>query len=93
MNNQPNMSEKELITDLLYEEKHLVKQYASDVVETACPSLRRIITTNLTECATDQHCVCDQMLQRSWYKIKGAQDQDVNTAKQDMQQLRSQTGI
>ena len=51
MNNQPNMSEKELITDLLYEEKHLVKQYASDVVETLVVAAQDI-TTNLTECAT-----------------------------------------
>ncbi|MBQ3552952.1 MAG: spore coat protein [Clostridia bacterium] len=94
MANQNQMlSEKELVQDILNEEKSLVKQYAGDIVETASPGLRAIMMSIMSECASDQYSIFDEMHKRNWYKTKEAQLSDIQTAKQDMQQLRTQTGI
>ena len=91
--NTPNMSEKELLLDLLNEEKNLIKEYASDVTESSCPSLRQVLLTNLTECSQDQFQVFDQMRSRNMYKTKDAPQSEVQTLKQDTQTLKQQTGI
>lgn len=92
-NNTPNMSEKELLLDLLNEEKALIKEYASDVTESSCPSLRQVLIGNLTECSSDQFVVFDQMRARNMYKTKDAPQSEVQTLKQETQTLKQQTGI
>lgn len=89
----PNMSEKELLTDLLNEEKQLVKGYASDLTETSCTNMRQLLIKNMVECAEDQYNVFDQMKQRNMYQTKDADDWDVQTAKDSMQQLKQDTGM
>lgn len=93
MNNNQSMTEKEMLTDLLNEEKYLVKQYAGDMTESASARLRQVLLANMTECATDQYSIFDQMRTRNMYKTKPSQPQEIQTAKQDMQQLKNQTGI
>lgn len=93
MNQNANMTEKELLTDLLNTEKQLIKDYASNTTESACPNLRRVLLGNMTECSQDQYQIFEQMRQRNLYKVKDAQDQDVTTAKQNMQTLKQQSGM
>ena len=92
-NNTPNMSEKELLLDLLNEEKALIKEYASDVTESSCPSLRQVRINTLTECSTDQFVVFDQMRARNMYKTTDAPQSEVQTLKQETQTLKQQTGF
>ena len=93
MNNHPSMTQQELLTDLLSQEKQAVKDYAGDITEASCKNLRQLLLQNMTECSTDQYCVFDQMRQRNLYKTKDAPDNDVQTTKQEMQTLKQQTGI
>ena len=93
MNQQANMSEKELLTDLLSMEKQMVKDYAGNTTEASCPNLRQLLIGNLTECSEDQYQIFDQMRQRNMYQTKDAKDQDVATAKQNMQTLKQQSGL
>lgn len=86
-----SMSEKELLTDLLNSEKTLVKDYASNCTETACSKLRNVLLDCMTECASDQFAVFEQMSSRNMYKTKPAKPQDVQTAKQDMDTLLQET--
>ena len=58
---RPNMTEQELLTDLLNEEKHLVTQYASNITESACMNLRQLLMTNMSECSSDHYSVFDQI--------------------------------
>ena len=88
---RPNMTEQELLTDFLSQEKQLVKDYAGDITEASCENLRGILLKNLTECSSDQLAVFEQMKQRNMYKTKQAQPQDVQTAKTDMDTLQQQT--
>ena len=88
-----NMTEQELLIDLLSTEKQLVKDYASDITEASCPNLRELLVSHLVECSNDQLAVFEQMRSRNMYKTKDAPDNEVQTAKQDMQQLRQTTGL
>lgn len=92
-NTTPNMTEKELLTDLLNTEKQLVKEYATNITEASCANLRQVLVNNLWECSQDQYSVFDQMRQHNMYKVKDAPDNDVQTAKQSVQQLKTETGF
>lgn len=92
-NNNAAMTETELLTDLLGTEKQLVKEYAGNTTESACPSLRQLLIANLTECSQDQYQIFDQMRQRGLYPIKDAQTQNVTAAKQTIQELKRQSGM
>ena len=89
-NSRPNMSEQEILSDLLSSEKQLVKEYAS---ESSCANLRGLLANNLVECSADQLAIFEQMNQRGFYKTKQAPQSDITTAKQDMDTLRQQTGF
>lgn len=87
------MNEQEKLSDILSMEKQMVKDYAGNVTESSCPNLRRLLLANMTECSQDQYCVFDQMRSRNMYATKQAQQSDVQTAKQSMDQLKQQTGF
>ena len=63
-NSRPNMSEQEILSDLLSSEKQLVKEYASDISESSCANLRGLLANNLVECSADQLAIFEQMNQR-----------------------------
>ncbi len=90
-NNTYSMSEKELLTDLLHTEKDMTKTYADNCTETSSPELRRMLIKHMTECSEDQLAVFDEMHKRNMYPTKLAQQQEVQTAKQSMQTLKSET--
>lgn len=91
--NFSQMNEQEMLTDILSQEKQLVKDYAGDVTESSCQNLRQLLISNMTECSQDQYCVFDQMRTRNMYATKQAPQNEVQTAKQNMDQLKQQTGF
>ena len=92
MNNaNGSFSERELLTDLLHTEKELTKNYAGNCTEASCPELRRMLLRHMTECSEDQFGVFEQMRQRNMYNPKDAQQQEVQDAKQKMQNLKDET--
>ncbi len=91
--NFSQMTEQEMLTDILSQEKQLVKDYAGDITESSCQNLRQLLISNMTECSEDQYCVFDQMRTRNMYATKQAPQNEVQTAKQNMDQLKQQTGF
>lgn len=91
--NFSQMTEQEMLTDILSQEKQLVKDYAGDLTESSCQNLRQLLISNMTECSQDQYCVFDEMRNRSMYTTKQAPQSEVQTAKQNMDQLKQQTGF
>ena len=75
-----NMSDKELLTDLLNEEKNLLKEYATSITEASCSQLRQLMQNLLTECGQDQFSVFQQMEQRNMYQCTKATKQEVQSA-------------
>ena len=86
-----SMSEQQLLTDLLQSERAAVKQYAENCTESGCMNLRSLLISCMSEVSEDQFAVFEQMKQRNLYKTKSAQQQEIQTAKQDMCELQQQT--
>ena len=82
------LSEQEVAFDLLYQEKALLVNTASQVLEAANPDLRRVLNDMYTQIGQDQLEVFKLMQQNGWYQVKPAQAQDLQTAKQKFQQMR-----
>ena len=94
MSNPHNsMTQQELLSDILSQEKELVMDYACDVTEATCTNLRGLMLNLMSECSSDQYAVFDQMRQRQMYETKKAQQSDVDSTRQKLQQLKQQTGF
>ena len=88
--NDTNMTERELLTDLLHTEKDMAKTFAGSITESASRELREILTRHMSECAEDQFCVFNEMQKRNLYPTKPAQQQEIQSAKQNMQNLQDE---
>lgn len=89
--NEQNLTERELLTDLLHTEKDMAKTYAGNITECASPKLRQLLTRHMTECAEDQLCVFNEMQSRNMYQTKPAEQNEIAQAKQAMQNLQDET--
>ena len=82
------LSDQELAFDLLYQEKSLLANIASEVLEASQPGMRQVLNDCYMQIGQDQLEIFNQMQQQGWYPVKPAQAQDVQTAKQKYQQMR-----
>lgn len=83
------LSDQELAFDLLYQEKALLVNVASELLEVAHPGLRRVLNDCYMQMGQDQLEIFNLMQQNGWYQVKPAQAQDIQTAKQKFQQMRN----
>ncbi len=95
MNQNPNqqsaqqpLNDQELAFDLLYQEKALLANIASEVLEASQPGMRQVLNDCYMQIGQDQLSIWNVMEQQGWYPVKPAQPQDVQTAKQKYQQMR-----
>ena len=82
------LTDQELAFDLLYQEKALLSNIASEVLEASQPGMRQVLNDCYMQIGQDQLEIFNQMQQQGWYPVKPAQPQDVQTAKQKYQQMR-----
>ena len=82
------LSDEELAFDLLYQEKALLTNMASEVLEASHPGMRQVMNDCYMQMGQDQLAIFSQMQRQGWYQTKPAQPQDVQTAKQKYQQMR-----
>ncbi len=75
------LSDYDIISDVLGGHKNLVKLYGTALCETDSESLRRIINTQMTECASDQYDAFRYMNDRGMYKVETAPAQKVKSAR------------
>ena len=85
---QQPLTDQELAFDLLYQEKALLSNIASEVLEASQPGMRQVLNDCYMQIGQDQLAIFNQMQQQGWYPVKPAQQQDVQTAKQKYQQMR-----
>ena len=85
---QQPLNDQELAFDLLYQEKALLANIASDVLEVSHPGMRQVLNDCYMQIGQDQLNIFNVMEQKGWYPVKPAQPQDVQTAKQKYQQMR-----
>ena len=82
------LSDQELAFDLLYQEKSLLANIASEVLEASQPGMRQVLNDCYMQIGQDPLAIFNQMQQQGWYPVKPAQAQDVQNAKQKYQQMR-----
>ena len=89
--NQPmqGMTDQELAFDLLYQEKALMANISSEVVEGSQVGLRNVLNDMFMQMGQDQLQIFQVMNQKGWYQLKPAQPQDIQTAKQKYQNMCS----
>ncbi|MGI5878526.1 MAG: spore coat protein [Christensenellales bacterium] len=87
---QPIMSEKELMYDLLNQEKEIAKLYATAITESSCPNMRQVLNQNMQQTCADQYSLFDQMRNKGYYQSKDAQASEVQQAKQKYSTMRNQ---
>lgn len=90
MQQQPSLSEKDLLNDLLNQEKQIISTYSTYITEASCPNLRRVLTDHLNQTALDQFEVFDHMRKKGYYQTKDAQSQEVQQSKQKYQQVQTE---
>lgn len=88
--NQPNLSEKDLLNDLLNQEKQLISTYSTYISEASCTNLRRVLQNQFTQTTEDQFEVFDHMRKKGYYQTKDAPDNEVQQTKQKFEQLKTE---
>ena len=83
----PPLGDQELAFDLLYQEKALLSNIASEVMESSQPGMRQVLNDCYMQIGQDQLEIFNQMQQQGWYPVKPAQPQDVQAAKQKYQTM------
>lgn len=84
----PPLGDQEIAFDLLYQEKALMANIASDVLEVSQQGLRQVMDDTYMQMGQDQLQLFDLMQQNGWYQTKPAQQADIQTAKTKYQQMR-----
>ena len=54
---QQQLTEQEILNDILLQEKHMSSAYSTYVTEASCPNLRNLLTQNLTDIFNEQYQV------------------------------------
>lgn len=88
--NQAQLDEKTILTDMLTTQKSLMSTYSTLLAETSCPNMRSVLQEQFTAAAGDQYKIFSIMHEKGYYKTKDAQDADVQETKQSAQELKSQ---
>lgn len=78
-----NLTEKDMLQDLLTTEKHLISSYSTGITESSCQNLRGTLVNNFNNSQGVQYKVFSIMNQKGWYPTKDAQDNDVQQVKTD----------
>ncbi len=73
---QNALSERELLADLMNQEKQLLGAAAATLQESVCPQLRKLLINQFHQASMDQYELLDQMRQKGYYpdnEANGAQ--------------------
>jgi len=84
------MTEKDIMDDLLLSEKHGTEAYTTGITESSCPNLRQILNKCEQNIFKSQENIFNAMNQRGWYKIKKADSQEVQNAKNEYNQIQNE---
>lgn len=90
MNQHPNLSEQDLLNDLLNQEKQMVTSYATYITEASCHNLRKLLSSQLSQTSHDQYQVFEQMRDKGYYQGKDASDQEVQQVKNNFKAMQDE---
>lgn len=76
-----NINEKDSLTDILMQEKEMIKVYGTFLPEGSTSQLRNIMKKNMDVVAQQQYEVFNAMQDKGYYKVKDAEDKQINEIK------------
>lgn len=76
-----NVNEQDTLSDLLMQEKDIIKVYGEFLPEGSSVKLREILQRNLDTVAKQQFEVFEMMQSRGYYETKEAKQMDIDEAK------------
>lgn len=85
MNQNIDMGEKEIMSDVLYSQKHITETYNTFANECSAPTVRDAFLNLLEEEHQMQAEIFNEMQKRGWYQQEQAQQQKITQAKQKYQ--------
>lgn len=75
-----SMSDKDIMYDLIGQEKQIISSYATAITETSLQPVRSVLERNFKSACQDQFNTFSMMEQRSFYQLKDAAAKDISTA-------------
>ncbi|GAB6174316.1 spore coat protein [Paradesulfitobacterium aromaticivorans] len=85
---QQNLSEQEILTDLLATEKHITSAYNTFITETTCANLRQQLKNILADEQVIHENIYNVMNQKGWYTPSDAPSQEVQQLKDKYNQMQ-----
>ncbi len=82
--------DKEILNDVLDQEKQIISLYSTAVTESSCQNMRNLLLKNMQQTSNDQYEVFDQMRILGYYQTQPAQDIQVQQAQQKYSQIKQQ---
>lgn len=79
--------DKDILQDLLTNEKQSLGAYSSGITESSCQNLRNTLLGNYRGSQDIQYKVFDTMKQKGWYPTKDAPSNEVQQLKTQSQQM------
>jgi spore coat protein CotF len=78
---QSDMTEQELLADLLGQEKQTMSQAAAGIQESSCRDLRKLLATHFTQASQDEFELLDRMREKGYYLASDATREQVQQVK------------
>ena len=85
---QSTLSERELLADLMNQEKLLLGACTATLQESSCPQLRKLLINQFNQASKDQYELLDQMHQKGYYPDREAAGADVRQAMANLKNLQ-----
>jgi spore coat protein F len=75
------INEKDSLTDILMQEKEMIKLYGTFLPEGSTSQIRNIMKKNMDVVAQQQYQVFNIMKEKGYYDIKDAENKQINDVK------------
>lgn len=86
----PEINDRDLINDILAYEKYLTDGYNTGLSEMQMPRLHQAIQDILIDVHKSQSALFDLMFQKGWYKMKAAEQTEIQQAHQQFSGYKTQ---
>jgi len=90
MQSYPNMSEKDLLGDLLNQEKQIMSSTAGSIQEASCETLRHMLSDQFSTASQDEYLLLEHMRQKGYSPAAGADAAKVKQVKDTFKNMRSE---
>ncbi len=85
-----NLTDKDIMASVLNEHKLAASSLTNLILESVSPMLRSDAESILTRTFNAQKQVFDMMSQKGWYPVQNANQQEISSAQQKIQNVESQ---